>query len=135
LVRLAPGLAEIIDQVPFGRIYKDGEIIADEASTGVKERRKLSYAGHIAISIVLDRGGDMADDLDIALYGLPEITNDGISFDDALYKAAMSALSGIPKKRRKDDNLVREAVSRAVRSETRNLWGKKPITTVFVARV
>ncbi|KAG1700562.1 Ribonuclease J [Nymphon striatum] len=135
LVRLAPGLAEIIDQVPYGRIYKDGEIIADEAATGVKERRKLSYAGHIAISIVLDRGGDMADDLDIALYGLPEITNDGISFDDALYKAAMSALSGIPKKRRKDDNLVREAVSRAVRSETRNLWGKKPITTVFVARV
>ena len=135
LVRLAPGIAEIIDQVPYGRIYKDGLIIADEVATGVKDRRKLSYAGHIAISIVLDRAGDMADDLDIALHGLPEITNEGDTFDDALYKAAMSALSGIPKKRRKDDNLIRDAVSRAVRSETRNLWGKKPITTVFVARV
>jgi len=72
LVKLAPGLAEIIDQVPFGRIYKDGNIIADEAATGVKERRKLSYAGHIAVSIVLDRAGDMADDLDIALQGLPK---------------------------------------------------------------
>ena len=135
LVKLAPGIGEVIDQVAYGRIYKDGEIIADEVSTGVKERRKLSYAGHIAISIVLDRSGEMADDLDIALQGLPEITNEGISFDDALYNAAMSALSGIPKKRRKDDNLVREAVSRAVRSETKNLWGKKPVTTVFIARV
>lgn len=135
LVKLAPGVAEIIDQVPFGRIYKDGNIIADEAATGVKERRKLSYAGHIAVSIVLDRAGDMADDLDIALQGLPEITNDGMSFDDALYKAAMGALSGIPKKRRKDDDMIRDAVSRALRAETRNLWGKKPMTTVFVARV
>jgi len=135
LVRLAPGVAEIIDQVPYGRIYKDGAIIADEISTGVKERRKLSYAGHIAVSIVLDSAGDMADDLDIALHGLPEITNEGETFDEALYKAAMSALSGIPKKRRRDDNLIREAVSRALRSETRALWGKKPVTTVFVARV
>ena len=135
LVRLAPGLGEVLDQVAYGRIYKDGEIIADEVSTGVKERRKLSYAGHIAISIVLNRSGDMADDLDIALHGLPEITNDGNSFDDELFNAAMSALAGIPKKRRKDDNLVREAVSRAVRAETKNLWGKKPVTTVFIARV
>jgi len=89
----------------------------------------------VAVSIVLDRAGDMADDLDIAMQGLPEVTNDGVSFDDELYKAAMSALSGIPKKRRKDDNLIRDAVSRAVRGETRNLWGKKPMTTVFVARV
>ena len=135
LVKLAPGVAEVVDQVEVGRIYKDGNIIADEASTGVKIRRKLSYVGHIAISIVLDRSGEMADDLDIALHGLPEITNEGQTFDDALYKAAMSALSGIPKKRRRDDNLIRDAVSRAVRGETRNLWGKKPVTTVFVARV
>ena len=135
LVRLAPGVAEIIDQVPYGRIYKDGNIIASDEAIGVKERRKLSFAGHIAVSIVLDRSGEMADDLDIALIGLPEVTNDGAYFDDVLYKAAMSALSGIPKKRRKDDDLIRDAVSRALRGEARNLWGKKPVTTVFVARV
>jgi len=135
LVKLAPGVSEIIDQVAYGRIYKDGNIIATEEATGVKMRRKLSYAGHIAVSIVLDRSGEMADDLDIALHGLPEVTNEGEYFDDVLYKAAMSALSGIPKKRRRDDDLVRDAVSRSVRGEARNLWGKKPVTTVFVARV
>jgi len=135
LLKLAPGISEVIDQVPYGRIYKDGNIIATEEATGVKMRRKLSYAGHIAVSIVLDRSGEMADDLDIALHGLPEVTNEGEYFDDVLYKAAMSALSGIPKKRWRDDDLVRDAISRSVRGEARNLWGKKPITTVFVARV
>ncbi|MEM9277821.1 MAG: ribonuclease J [Pseudomonadota bacterium] len=135
LVKFAPGVAEVIDQVPFGRIYKDGEIIGTEEGVGVKERWKLAHVGHVAISIVMDRNGEMADDMDIAVYGIPEVTKEGAYFDDVLYKAAMSALSGIPKKRRKDEDVVREAVRNSVRREARNQWGKKPVTTVFVARV
>jgi len=135
MVKLAPGVAEVVDQIPVGRIYKDGNIIGDDNTSGVKERRKLAYVGHVAVSIVLDRHGDVADDMDISLYGLPELTNEGEYFDNALYKAAQSALAGIPKKRRKDEELVRDAVSQAVRGECRTLWGKKPVATVFVARV
>jgi len=135
MVRLAPGVAEVIDQIPVGRIYKDGNIIGTEESCGVKERRKLAYVGHVAVSIVIDRNGEIADDMDIALYGLPELTNEGAYFDDELYKAAQSAFAGIPKKRRKDEELIRSAVSQAIRGECRTLWGKKPVATVFVARV
>lgn len=135
LVKLAPGTAEILDQVPFGRIYKDGHIIGDMQAVGVKERWKLAHVGNVAISVVLDRSGEMADDMDIDVYGLPEVTNSGAYFDDVLYKAALGALAGIPKKRRKDEDIVREAIRSAVRSEARNQWGKKPVTTVFVARV
>lgn len=135
LVRLAPGVAEIIDEIRHGRIFKDGDVIGDEASVGVTERRKLSYVGHVGASIVLDRHGELADDIDLSLYGLPELTADGDYFDDVLFKAIEGALAGIPKKRRKDEDMVRDAISRAVRAEARNNWGKKPITTVFVARV
>jgi ribonuclease J len=135
LVRLAPGVAEIIDEIRHGRIFKDGDVIGDEASVGVTERRKLSYVGHVGVSIVLDRHGELADDIDLSLYGLPELTADGDYFDDVLFKAIEGALAGIPKKRRKDEDMVRDAISRAVRAEARNNWGKKPITTVFVARV
>ncbi|MEL7430817.1 MAG: MBL fold metallo-hydrolase RNA specificity domain-containing protein, partial [Pseudomonadota bacterium] len=135
LVKLAPGIAEIVDQVPFGRIYKDGHIIGSEDAVGVRERWKLAHVGHIAISVVLDRNGDMADDMDLDICGLPEVTNKGDYFDDILFKAAMGALSGIPKKRRKDADVVREAIRSAVRSEARNNWGKKPVATVFVALV
>ena len=34
MLRLAPGAAEIIDQVPFGRIYKDGRLIGDRRGDG-----------------------------------------------------------------------------------------------------
>lgn len=135
LVRFAPGHAEIIDQVVFGRIYKDGNIIGNEEAVGVKERWKLAHVGYVALSIVLDRQGEMADDMDISVYGIPDVTNDGAYFDDVLYKAAQSALAGIPKKRRRDEDVVREAVRNAVRREAREKWGRKPVTTVFVARV
>ena len=64
-------------------------------------------SGHVAVSIVLDRNGEMADDMDISVYGIPEVTNSGEYFDDVLYKAAMGALAGIPKKRRRDEDVVR----------------------------
>ena len=73
--------------------------------------------------------------MDIEVYGIPEVSSTGEYFDDLLYKAAMSALAGIPKKRRRDEDVIREAVRNAVRKEARNLWGKKPVTTVFVAKV
>ena len=77
----------------------------------------------------------MADDLDISVYGIPDVTNEGEYFDDLLYKAALGALAGIPKKRRKDENVVREALRNAVRKEAKQHWGRKPVATVFVARV
>ena len=135
LVRLDSAKAEIIDQVPVGRIYKDGHIIGTEESTGVKERWKLAHVGHIVLSVVLDGKGELADDVDIAVYGVPEVTNSGAFFDDVLHKAALGALAGIPKKRRRSDELVRDAIYKAVRSEARNQWGKKPVVSVFVAQV
>jgi len=135
MVKLAPGSAEIIDDVPHGRIFKDGFVIGNEDEIGVGERRRLSFSGHIAVSVVLDSHGEMADDLDIAMIGLPRANSSGEEFDDLLYEAANGALRSIPKKRRRDDDTVREAVRSAVRSAARNNWGKKPVTTVFVARV
>jgi len=135
LVRLAPSTAELLDQVPYGRIYKDGHIIGTMEAVGVKERWKLAHVGHVAVSIVLERSGELADEIDIDVYGIPEVCNSGEYMDDVLYKAATGAISGIPKKRRKDVDMVREAVRNAVRRKAKDEWGKKPVATVFVSRV
>lgn len=135
LLRLAPGPAEVIDQVPHGRIYRDGNIIGDEEAVGIDVRRKLSYVGLIACSVVLDTKGRMADDLDISVHGLPQETASGEPFDDILYDAANGAVQSIPAGRRKDDDVVRNAVHKALRAAARENWGKKPVVTVFVARV
>ena len=45
LVRLAPGDPEIIDEVPAGRIYKDGSLLIQAESRTVADRKRLSFSG------------------------------------------------------------------------------------------
>jgi ribonuclease J len=132
MARLAPGPAEIIDQVPFGRIYKDGRIIGTDDGVGLKERRKLSFAGHVAVNVVLDERYDLAGDPDLVAIGLPQADGRGTDFEEMLLEAVASAVTSIPRQRRKDLDLVAEAVRRAVRNSANEAWGKKPIVTVFV---
>jgi len=135
MLRLSPGPAEIIDTIHHGRIYKDGNIIGSEEEVGVSERRKLGYVGLIACSVVIDRNGRLADEIDLSLHGLPELTAKGEPFDDVLYDAANGAAESIPPKRRKDPAVVEGAVFKALRATARAEWGKKPVVTVFVAKV
>ncbi|WP_157015323.1 ribonuclease J [Mesorhizobium xinjiangense] len=134
MLRLSPGPAEIIDQVPFGRIYKDGLIVGSEDDVGIKDRRKLSYVGHVAVNVVLDERYEMAGEPDLVAYGLPEADGAGEALEDIMLGAAMGAVDSIPRSRRKDLDLVLEAVRRAVRNSARQAWGKKPVVTVFVTR-
>lgn len=135
IVRLAPGPAEEIDDVPVGRLYKDGIIIADEDGVGVPERRKLGFAGHVAISVVLDSKGGVAVDPEIALTGLPIQGVSGHPFEETVMTAVLGTIESIPRARRRDAELVREAIRRSVRASVRQAWGKKPLCTVFVAIV
>jgi ribonuclease J len=132
VARLAPGPGEVIDQVPFGRTYKDGRIIGTEEGVGVKDRRKLSFAGHVAVNVVLDEKYQLAGDPDLVAIGLPAVDRTGTDFEEMLLAAASGAVDSIPRQRRKDLDLVAEAVRRAVRNSANEAWGKKPIVTVFV---
>ena len=134
MIRLAPGAAEIIQKVPFGRIYKDGRLVGDDEAMGIRERRKLSFAGHVAVNVVLDERYEMAGDPDIVAVGVAKVGGRGEDIEDLMLEAAVGAFDSIPRQRRKDLDLVQEAVRRAVRSTANEIWGKKPLVTVFVTR-
>ena len=135
MLRLAPGPAEVVDEVPHGRIYKDGSLIGDFEEMGIGERRKLSFAGHVAVNVVLDSRYDFLGDPDIVAIGLPEFDDEGEDMEDTLYDAVLGAVESIPRAKRKDLAMLQEAVRRAVRSTANQIWGKKPIVTVFVTKV
>jgi ribonuclease J len=135
ILRLAPGPAEVIDDAPHGRIFKDGKLIGDFDEMGVGDRRKLSFAGHVSVNVLLDSRYDFLGDPDLVSFGLPEFDDEGEDMDDGLYDAVLGAVESIPRARRKDLDMVREAVRRAVRSAANLAWGKKPVVTVFVTRV
>ncbi|NVD38488.1 ribonuclease J [Ensifer sp. HO-A22] len=135
MLRLAPGPAEVIDTVPHGRIYKDGSLIGDFEEMGIGERRKLSFAGHVSVNVVLDNRYDFLGDPDLVAIGLPEFDDEGEDMEDTLYDAVLGAVESIPRAKRKDLAMLQEAVRRAVRSTTNQIWGKKPVVTVFVTKV
>ncbi len=132
MVRLAPGPAKIIDDVPVGRLYRDGAIITRADDGQVRERRKLSFAGSVAVSLVLSEKGVLLADPEVALTGLPATDTHGTSFETIARDAAIGTIESIPKPRRKDQALVSEAVRRSVRAAVNQAWGKKPMCQVLL---
>jgi ribonuclease J len=135
MTRLAPDPVRDVDTIEVSRLYKDGNLIGDLEGVGVAERRKLSFAGHVSVSLVMDRKGEQAADPDIALTGLPLKDADGRPFEDVVMDAVQGTLRSLPRPQKRDPDVLLEAVRRAVRAAVAEAWGKKPICTVFVAVV
>ena len=72
LVRLAPGPAEIIEELPSGRLYKDGSLLISAESRSVAGRRRLSFAGIVTVALALSEKGELVADPEVELIGVPE---------------------------------------------------------------
>jgi len=134
MLKLAPSVVEVIDEVPHGRIYKDGNLIGTEDELGIKERRKLSQVGHVAVSLILDHRHELMEDVELVAFGVPENDGRGALIEDVLIERIEEAIGSIPRARRKDDELIRESTRRAIRACINEIWGKKPIVSVFLSR-
>jgi len=132
LVRLAPEGAAIIDEVPFGRLYKDGALLVDAQSRTVAARRRLSFAGIVSVALALSEKGALVADPEIELIGIPETDAAGRLMADIARDAVEETFETLPKPRRSDPDSVAEAVRRAVRSAIAERWNKKPICHVHV---
>jgi ribonuclease J len=132
LVRLAPGNPEIIDEVPAGRLYKDGALLVQAEARTVADRKRLSFAGMISVALAINDKGQLLADPEIELIGIPEKTADGASMDDIAYNAVVETFDTLPKPRRRDPDSVGEAIRRGVRAAVAQHWRKKPNVTVHV---
>lgn len=135
MVRLAPGAAEVVDEVPSGRVVMDGDVLVPSWDAGIQERRRLGFAGAVFVSVALNEKGAVQGDPEIRLIGLPERDNYGVRFDERAYDALDSALDQLPQRKRKDEAQVGEYLRRAVRGAIRKEWGKKAAVEVIVTRV
>ena len=135
MLKLAPEPVEVIDEVPVGLIYKDGNLIGNEDELGISERRKLSYVGQVSASFLLDKHHNLADVPEVVSFGLPETDDEGNLIDEIITDTIETTIDSIPRAKRKDDDLLREAVRRAIRAEVNEIWGKKPVCAVFMHRL
>ena len=132
LVRLGPGEPVIVGEVPAGRTYKDGILLEDQKARAVVERRRLSFAGCALVSIAMTESGELADDPEIELIGIPERNAAGEEIADEAFDVAVATVENLPRAKRRDPDAVSEAVRRAVRASIAEQWGKKTICTVHV---
>jgi ribonuclease J len=132
LVRLAADGPEIIDEVPSGRLYKDGALLVSAESRTVAARRRLSFAGMVSVALALSEKGALVTSPEVELIGLPETDANGASMTEIARDAVELAFDALPKPRRRDPDVVAEAVRRGVRSAVAERWKKKPICHVHV---
>ena len=136
LIRLAPGKAQIIDNVPNGRLYLDGSRLVPAESEGIRDRRALANWGYVSVAIAIDEDGDVVDGPLLAARGLSE--PDGSAADESLIdvdEAAELAISEMKRRRRMDDDEVERVLARAVKKSCERTFGRKPIVDVSVLRV
>lgn len=126
LIKLGPGDPGIIGEVPSGRIYKDGTILEDSKSRAVVERRRMAFSGCAFVAVAVTEQGELADDPEVDLVGIPEKNRDGEPFDDLVFDAVVSTIEGLPKARRRDADALAESVRRAVRPSSTNIGAKSP---------
>ncbi len=134
MLRLCPGPAEVVEQVPAGRLLVDGDSLVPEGGQALQARRKIMFNGLISVTLVIDEAGD----------GLapPKLSNHG-AFDAliepdlpaALEAAADQALDKLSRQRRRDDDAVAEAVRVAVRRAARAVTGRRPLVKVELVRL
>ncbi len=135
LIRLAPGAPGKIDEVPAGRLYRDGSLIVSAEERTVADRRRLGFAGMVSVALAVSERGDLSCEPQVRLIGIPEIDALGQRIEEIAYDAAVEAFESMPRGRRCDPEAVAEAIRGAVRAALGAAWSKKPTCHVHVLEV
>ncbi|HWD67037.1 MAG TPA: ribonuclease J, partial [Caulobacteraceae bacterium] len=136
MVRLAPGMVAIVDEVPAGRLYVDAGMVTPENGQALRERRHAAFNGVIVVSLALDHRGRIAAGPRVRALGLPE--GEGFSLDEAiddLAEEAGRALGRLSSEEREDDEAVEAMLARTLKKAAFRLWKRRPVVEPTVLRI
>jgi ribonuclease J len=125
MLRLAPGRAMVIDEVPAGRVYMDGRVMTDADEGLTRHRRAMAFAGFIGITLALDAKSRIAGEPSFFFEGVPEDVQEPV-------RDAVAATVKRHNPKRADEEDLKEQVRRAGRRAANDAWGKKPVTRVEI---
>ena len=136
MIRLAPGRAEIIDEVKAGRLYVDGGVLTPANGEALRERIHAGNNGVLIVTLALDGRGKPVSDLDLRSVGLPDSKdkplNDAL---DDLADAAEDALRKLDPATRADDIALEQALARTLKKASQRIWDRRPVVETVVLRV
>ncbi len=124
----------VVDQVPHGKIVKDGNQMVSINDDAISQRKRLSFAGVVTVAMAITSKGELAGDPDVMYSGLPTRVAAG-EMGAIIDEAVFSTFDNMPKPKRRDADVVVNAIEKAVRSAVGHAWGKKPNVHVLVIEV
>ena len=136
MVLLAPGPARIIDEVPSGRLYVDGGMLVEEAGSALRERRHAASNGVLIVTFAMDKRGKIVSDIDVRGLGLPgdEDSPLGDLLDD-LAERVEQVVRGLKGEALADELVVEQAVARALKKASIQIWDRRPIVETIILRL
>jgi ribonuclease J len=136
LIRLAPGPAAVIDEVPAGRLYVDGNVIIETEDDAIRDRKRIAAEGAVNVALAVNGKNAIAAGPTVSVRGLtmPDEEDFELALEE-LENAAKAAFAKLNHSERGDDDMVEAALMRAVRKSAERLWRKRPLVDVSVLRL
>ena len=137
MIKLSKSGVEIVDIVTNGRLHVDGSEIVDSKDDGLRLRRKMAYAGHIAISVVIDGKGVLISGPETRISGFPA-GKDGDLLDELIESVsdvAEDAFDTLTRKERTNEDEVETRIRSHVRRYVKQETGKRTIVEVTAHKV
>ncbi len=136
LIRLAPGPAAVIDEVPSGRLYVDGNVIVETEDDAIRDRKRLAADGAVNIAFALTGKNAIAAGPTVSVRGLtmPDEEDLALALEE-LEDVAKAGFSKLNHADRGDDDAIEASVVRAVRKAAERLWKKRPLIDVSILRL
>jgi ribonuclease J len=134
LVRLAPAPAEVIDEVPTGRLVLENDELIAAGDDLFRTRRRLMNHGTVLVGLVLDSYGGLLADPQLSTFGAVDLER-GPELGGAVNAEIEDAIEDLDDDDVLDDERIRQAVRTAVRRALRLARDKRPIIEVQITRL
>tara|TARA_B100000029_G_scaffold515491_1_gene622732 strand:+ start:5064 stop:6722 length:1659 start_codon:yes stop_codon:yes gene_type:complete len=134
IVKLSPGdKPEVFDKAPSGRLYVDGNIAVDEDSKSIKERKNISANGFLDVTILITSKGNIHNKPILNYSGLPINDDEEYKFELENMIEKIARTFSLNNQKQKD-NII-DAIKISCRKITKEITGKKPLTSIKLIRI
>jgi ribonuclease J len=134
MVRLVPGPAQLLEEVPIGRLVPENTHLLAASDDLYRTRRRLMAHGTVLVGVVLDVYGSLLAAPQLSTFGAVDLEREP-GLKDGVIDAIEDAIEALEDHAATDDERVREVVRSAARRALRLSRAKRPIIEVQVTRL
>jgi ribonuclease J len=134
LVRLAPGPAMVIDEVPTGRLVLENDELVAAGDDLFRTRRRLMNHGTVLVGLVLDSYGGLLASPQLSSFGAVDLEREA-GLSEAVLGEIEDAIEDLDDAAVLDDERVRQVARGAVRRALRLVRDKRPIIEIQITRL